>query len=147
MAPVVWLALGLACFSPDDQRPGLHLSGPVAEVPDDWAFADAHREIALQVSTPHWLPHSVTIWCVSDGGGLYVAARNPEEKRWPAWADRDPEVRLRIDGTVYEVRLEPLDDADAIARVRAAYARKYELPEVAEGQAPPMRYWRVLSRG
>lgn len=141
------LVLGVAaCYAPDDARPGLRLSGPVKETPSDWSFTDAHQEIAIEVRTPYLLPHSVTIWCASLEGRLYVGARDPEEKWWPTWADRDPDVRLRIDGAIYEVRLEPLVDAERIRRVRAAYASKYDLPASPEGGPPSIRYWRVAPR-
>ena len=133
------------CFEPKDSRPGVRLRGDVAAtLPADWKFTDAHREIAIEVRTPYLLPHSVTIWCVSDGGDLYVAARSPETKKWPGWVDRNPHVRLRIGDSVYEARLSPLDDPTSVEQVQRAYAAKYDL-EVSES-GPPLRYWRVLAR-
>lgn len=143
-----WLALAAAgCFGPDDRRPGLALTGEVAEsVPEDWSFTDAHPEIAIEVSPPYLIPHSVTIWCAQVDGDLYVAARNPEDKRWPGWVEDEPRVRLGIGDTVYEVRLHRLDDPERIARVREAYAAKYDLPPAPPEERPPMRYWRVRPR-
>jgi hypothetical protein len=144
-----------ACLDPSDRRPGTWLSGEVvAELPSDWSFSDAHKEIAIQVATPYLLPHSVTIWCAALDGALYVGARDPETKRWPAWVDSDPNVRLGIDGKLYDVRLTPLDenaDAAELARLRAAYAVKYAIPaappDAPPGSIPPTRYWRVGPRG
>ena len=144
-----------ACIDPSDRRPGTHLTGDVvAELPSDWSFTDAHKEIAIEVATPYVIPHSVTIWCAALDGALYVGARDPDAKRWPAWVDDDPNVRLGIDGSVYEVALAPLDeqaDAATLARLRAVYAAKYALPAVPPdapaGAIPPTRYWRVGSRG
>jgi hypothetical protein len=138
----------LAACNPSDRRPGLSLSGEPAAFADDWSFTDAEKEIALEVSTPYFLPHSVTIWCASLDGALYVAAGSPEEKRWPGWVDEDPDVRLLIAGKVYEGRLEPVDDAPTTERLRATYAAKYQLD--ASGAANPLRtvrYWRVAARG
>jgi hypothetical protein len=145
----------LACLDPSDRRPGTWLSGEVVgELPADWSFSDANKEIAIEVATPYLLPHSVTIWCAALDGVLYVGARDPDTKRWPAWVDDDPEVRLGIGGKVYEVELAPLDegaDAATLARVRAAYALKYALPaapaDAKPGSIPPTRYWRVGPRG
>ena len=148
----LWLvfAIGIpliGCFAPDESRPGLRLRGEVvATPPSDWAFTDEHREIAVEVQTPYLLSHSITIWCAQLDGELYVGARDPETKRWPGWVDRDPDVRLGIGSRVYEVRLAKLEDADRIARLRQAYAAKYELPRTSEGEAPPIRYWRVGAR-
>ena len=137
----------VACFGPEDRRPGLRLGGEVvATPPSDWAFTDEHREIAVEVRTPYLLPHSVTIWCAQVDGELFVGARNPETKRWPGWVDRDPDVRLGIGPQIYEVRLVPLDDAARIDRLRQAYAAKYDLPRATQGEGPPIRYWQVAPR-
>jgi Uncharacterized protein conserved in bacteria (DUF2255) len=137
-----------ACFNPSERRPGTRLSGEaVASLPSDWSFTNAQHEIAIEVRTPYWLPHSVTIWCASDAGALYVAARDPDDKRWPGWVADDPDVRLLIAGKIYEVKLARLDDPEQIARVRRAYAAKYQLPDTPPGEGPPVRYWRVVPRG
>ncbi|MFQ5416923.1 MAG: DUF2255 family protein [Myxococcota bacterium] len=134
------------CFGPEDARPGMFLSGEVAPTPSDWSFTDDHEQIAIQVQTPYLLPHAVTIWCASADGALYVGARDPETKHWPAWADDHPDVRLRIGDRVYEVRLAPLDGAEQIAVVRRAYAKKYDLPPAGPGAGRPIRYWVVEAR-
>jgi hypothetical protein len=142
------VATGLVgCMDPTDQRPGLRLSGAVAsEIPADWSFANQYKEIALEVSTPYLLPHSVTIWCSATLDQLYVAARNPESKRWPRWVARDPNVRLQIGERIYEVKLSVIEDPDQVARARRTYAAKYDLPNPAPLSGPPMRYWRVEPR-
>ena len=89
-----------------------------------------------------------------DETALYVGARDPATKRWPGWVDDDPQVRLGIDGKLYDVALAPMDetaDADTLKRLRAVYAAKYELPAIAPdappGTIPATRYWRVGPRG
>jgi hypothetical protein len=121
----------LAACQPDNQRPGLWLSGEPVPYPDDWTFADQYKEIALEVGTPYLLRHSVTIWCATLNGDLYVAASRPEEKHWPGWVNEDPDVRIRIGDELFEARLEPLDDPDLIRQVVAVQAEKYgfDLPE------------------
>jgi hypothetical protein len=142
------LLLGLAgCIDPADQRPGLRLSGEVVEeFPADWGFSDAHREVALEVSTPYLLPHSITIWCATAGDALYIGARNPDEKRWPGWVAERPEVRLKLGEQVYEAKLSLVDDPGQIALLSSAYADKYDLPDPRPEGGPPMRYWRVDPR-
>jgi hypothetical protein len=145
---VVLALVCVGCIEPQDRRPGLWLRGDVvAEAPSDWIFTDEWKEIAVQVRTPYLLPHSVTIWCAVSDGRLYVGAREPETKRWPGWADRQPDVRLGIGGKVYEVRLAPVDDPDEVARVQRAYAGKYDLGSPPPQGAPPVRYWLVEGRG
>ena len=127
-----------ACFAPEDRRPGLALPGELQEQhPEDWGFTDRNREIAIEVRTPYWIPHSVTIWCASVDGNLFVGARDPETKHWPGWTDRDPRIRLLIDGQIFEGQLFPVDNASRLERIRAAYQRKYELDEM----YPGVRYW------
>jgi hypothetical protein len=109
-------------------------------------FTNEYQEIAIEVKTPYWLPHSVTISCAAADGRLYVAARNPNSKRWPGWVDRDPDVRLGIGKGVYEMRLAPLDDSNQIELVRRAYARKYNRPDARPEGDPPIRYWLVEPR-
>lgn len=135
-----------ACVAPDDRRPGLWLSGEAAAVPADWRFTDRHQEIDLEVATPYFLAHSVTIWCVSVDGELFIAARDPDEKNWPGWVEDEPEVRLGIGGKVYEAELARLNDAETIGVLRGAYAAKYDLPSQPAGEGPPMRYWRIEAR-
>jgi hypothetical protein len=55
-------------------------------------------------------------------------------------------VRLKIGADVYDVRFTPVTDAAEVARIRAAYTAKYELPATPEGEAAPIRYWRVAPR-
>ena len=144
----ITVALSLVgCIDPKDQRPGLELRGDVIQqFPSDWNFANAHREIEIQVATPYLIPHSVTIWCAAAGDELYVGARNPDSKRWPGWVERDPNVRLRIGERIYAVRLSVIDAADKIAQVRRAYVAKYDLPDPPPEGGPPMRYWSVEPR-
>jgi hypothetical protein len=148
LAALLGLALA-GCIDPSDRRPGTRLSGEVAPLPADWSFTQAHPEIAIEVHGFLGLPHSVTIWCASRDGALFVGARDPESKRWPGWVDEDPNVRLGIAGKIYEVRLEPLADAEEVARLQPVYAEKYAIPAPEPGAppAPPVRYWRVLPRG
>jgi len=146
-ACLVSLALS-ACFDPSERRPGTKLSGDVVATPSDWSFTDANDEIAVEVSGFAGLPHSVTIWCSQLDGTLFLGARDPETKRWPAWADADPNVRLKIGDSVYEVRLTPENDPDTIDRLKIAFAAKYKLPDPQPADPPPptVRYWRVGPR-
>jgi hypothetical protein len=138
-----------ACVDPSDRRPGTKLTGDVTPPPADWSFSDANPEIAIEVSGFLGLPHSVTIWCAQLDGTLFVGARDPETKRWPAWVDEDPDVRLEIDDKIYEVRLTPENDPDTLERLKLAYAAKYAIPDPKPGDPPPppIRYWRVGPRG
>jgi len=143
IAAIVLIAL--AGCSPNERRAGITLSGTDAAWPADWRFVDATKEIQIQMHTPYLIPHSITIWCAEVDGDLYVGASAPTTKHWPGWVDRDPNVRLSIDGKIYAARLVPLDDADTTAKVRAAYATKYQLNADAGAATGEVRYWHVVA--
>ena len=142
---IALVAAIVGCFGPSDRRPGTRLTGDVAATPSDWSFTNDHKLIAIEVQTPYLLPHSVTIWCAEIDGHLYVGAREPETKRWPGWADRNPNVRLGIGPQIFEIQLVPLADPERLARLQRAYAAKYDLPPPS-ADSPVTRYWLVEAR-
>ena len=94
---LIGICAALIACEPSDQRPGLWLSGKPAEIsPKDWRFTNEYKEIYVEVQTPYFIPHSVTIWCAELEGELYIGARNPEEKKWPGWVATSPQVKLKI---------------------------------------------------
>ncbi|MFB3105747.1 MAG: hypothetical protein ACE1ZA_12620, partial [Pseudomonadales bacterium] len=112
---------------------------------DDWSFSDDFQEIAIEVGTPYFIPHSVTIWCVEVNGDLFVAAAAADAKNWPGWVDDDPGVVLKIGEKVYKANLVPMENSGEIDRVRVAYVAKYDLGEGSPFQ-PGTKYWRVTPR-
>ncbi|MEM7466988.1 MAG: hypothetical protein AAF387_08905 [Pseudomonadota bacterium] len=146
LSGLVILCVLVAC-QPSDRRPGLWLSGEtVASLPSSWAFTNEHREIYVQVKTPYFIPHSVTIWCAEVAGQLFIGARNPETKNWPGWVDKNPEVVLKIDDGLYAVAMQPVSNTEEIDQIKMAYATKYQLKTTAGSTPPPMRYWHVIPR-
>ena len=137
----------LAACEPSDSRPGLWLSGDDAlGLPSDWRFTDQHREVFLEVQTPYFVPHSVTIWCAQVEGRLYIAARNPKTKNWPGWVEKKPEVRLKIGAMVYAAKAVKVTEETVLAPLRSAYANKYQLEPPADDKGPTMRYWAIQAR-
>ena len=143
LAPLIVLVTLLGC-EPSDRRPGLWLSGEMAQsAPEDWGFTNAHQEIFVQVKTPYLIPHSVTIWCAEVDGDLFIGARNPDDKNWPGWMARSPKVVLKIGNTLYQVTTAQINEPEKIAKIKAAYAEKYQLSTEPGSAPPPMRYWLV----
>jgi hypothetical protein len=143
MVSFVLLAMLATGCGPEGQRSGFILSGKEVPFPADWKFTDDIKEIAIQVHTPYLVPHAVTIWCAQVDGQLYVGASAPSTKHWPGWVDKNPNVRLRIGDAIYSARLVPVDDAAAVATVRAAYSAKYQLTGTPLSAVPEVRYWHV----
>ena len=134
----------LAACNPSDRTPGVWLRGEAAEFPADWAFSDAYPEVAVEVATPYFVRHSVTIWCAQLDGTLYIGAAAPEEKNWPGWVDDDPNVRLLVGESIYSAELVDVDDPMVIEPLLQAYKVKYDLDSTgifSEGT----RYWRVAA--
>jgi hypothetical protein len=67
------------------------------------------------------------------GGSLYVptslilGADDPTERAWVRNVLDDPNVRLRIDGTVYPLRAVKVEDPNEVATVRAMLLEKYDV--------------------
>lgn len=143
---LVLVAAWAGLLAPGYKHPGLYLSGEVAATPSDWGFTRDVKFIAIELPTPYLLPHSVIISCADIDGDLYVSSRDAETKRWPALADRDPDVRIGVEGKIYEVRLVPIEDPDEVYRIR----EKGFWPKYGDGtrpkDLPPARVWRVVSR-
>ncbi len=136
-------------IDPSDERPGLGLSGEVYQRGvEDWSFTSDAYEIFIETVTSYWIPHSVTAWCVIVENELYVAADDADEKSWVANVARDPNVRLKIKGKVYEQKLVPVADPTTTASSDSGLMRKYaydeEDYEVDEDMT--IAYWRVVER-
>jgi uncharacterized protein DUF2255 len=113
-----------ACSGPMGPIPGGKLEGTPAGWPEDWAFTDTIENVLLQTNPND--PYSVTVWCVTQDGQLYIAAGN-EESRWVLNMRENPEVVLSINGKLYEARVEDVTDREEINQVIAAYLLKYKI--------------------
>ena len=99
----VYIAAIFVPFEPAERRPGTRLGGDLAEEQDtDWSFLRGRNQIFVETRTWYLIPHSVTTvsWVVDDA--FYVPCGNCDTKRWPKNVQRDPRVRLKIDGKLYE---------------------------------------------
>jgi hypothetical protein len=104
--------------------PGLWLKGErVANPVNDWSFTNKIQQIKIQTQTPFLLPHSVTIWCAVYNGNLYVTSSRG--KLWVEDIIRDPHVRLKIAGQVFDRTLSVVNDPVEKAAVLQAKGEKY----------------------
>ena len=143
------LLMASCAFDPRDERPGLRLSGEVHQQPvEDWSFSEDSGEIFIETVTSYWIPHSVTAWCVTVGDELYVSADYSDKKTWVANVARNPNVRLKIKGKVYEQKLVPVADPTTIASIDSGFMRKYEYDEddYEDDEDMTVGYWRVIER-
>jgi hypothetical protein len=57
---------------------------------------------------------------------LILGDDEPTERKWVRNVEADPRVRLRVDGTVYELQARRVEDESTLEGVRAALLAKYE---------------------
>ena len=143
--------------------PGLWLTGEVVKEPVanwDWVSAVRHPErgnsIMLETQTWYGIPHSVTINAVPRGEILYISGSEqdfrlekefPYSKRWWANIERDPRVRMKIDGKIYEMTVALIADRDEIIELFGRDPVTREIgPDGQERITGVRHYWRVYQR-
>ncbi len=134
---VLVLAIALAAlkifgFEPRDGRPGLWLAGELVDEPvTDWGFTDRFGEIYLQTNTVYGIPHSVTVWCAVFDGDFYLfssyrgGGNFPDKRAWNRNVLRDPRVRMKIGGRLFDRTLRHIDDESIRGPVYQAFLAKY----------------------
>jgi len=124
---VLVLAVGFAALfggvGPITFLPGGVLFGDTREPPADWSFTDRIPEIQVQTHVGP-LPWSVTTWVMSVDGSLFIAA-NDCDRVWTHRVMEDPDIRLRIDGVLYEMQAHMETDRAVGARVAPVVLAKY----------------------
>lgn len=111
--------------------------GPEADVPAHWPGTLGDT---IEIETRPARPWSVTTWAVSLDDRLYASADFLTPwKRWPFYALEDPRVVVRSAGVRYAASATLVRDAETIARLRQAFARKYELAP--DGIAARTQVW------
>lgn len=136
-ASIAWLAGGIPPYGP---IAGGRLRGESASAPDDWSFVDAVPEVQVETHLG-MLPWSVTTWCLSHQGRLYLPARNCLSKRWVQNVLADPEVRVRVQDRVYPLRAIREEDTEVVQALVEQMLIKYlgieaEQPRPVEGVTP-----------
>jgi hypothetical protein len=135
---VALVVLRVVGLDPKERRAGLWLSGEVVTTPvTDWSFTDTQQTVFVQTRAWYGLPHSVTTVCVARDGRLYLTSTYrrgmefPRDRLWNTNVMRDPNVRLKIDGRLYDARLALVTDPAEKDAVLEAKAKKYpRLPAV-----------------
>lgn len=126
------LLAAAGCSEPFVTIPGGELAGQLLNPPEVWAEVPD----TVQLETRPEDPYSINIWSVGLGPDLYVAT-GPDGTAWTEFIERDPSVRVRLDGGLYQLQARVVDEADARKQVVRAYADKYDVDPmdgwVAEG--------------
>ena len=125
----ILIAIALSGCDPMGPLPGGALAGVVKTPPDDWTKIAKIDTVQLETSSDD--PYSVNLWVVTLDSQLYVAAGGGDT-RWSRHISRNPNVRLRIEANIYELRASPVDDHEVLEGVRLAYIDKYPMDPESE---------------
>jgi len=143
--------------------PGLWLTGEVIREPVtnwDWVLEvnDPIRGSSIMLETRSWygIPHSVTINLVPRGDKLYVSGSEqgsrlekefPHSKAWWANIERDPRVRMKIDGKIYEMTVALVADRSEVFQIIGRDPITRTIDAEGNEQITGVRhYWRVYQR-
>lgn len=108
----------LGCNGPTFLLPGGELDGEEKPAPSDWSFAGDYGTI--QIETKPEEPYSVNLAYTVMDGALYINAGGTETQ-WAKNIAVDPEIRLRMEGALYDVRAERVTDRDEIRAFAKAW--------------------------
>ena len=143
--------------------PGLWLKGELVREPvDNWDWVQdvehpvRGNTIMLETRTWYGIPYSVTILPTPRGENLYIggSARGarlsrtfPNYKQWWANVERDPRVRLKIDGKIYEMTAALVHDPVELESILGRAPVTTRLTEDgSEEVVAKWYYWRVTQR-
>ena len=116
---LIMISLLVSCTDPIVTVPGGQLKGNIFPVPESWPSVPDVIQFEVRPSKPY----SVNIWGLVDNSNLYVAT---VDAKWVPFVAADSNVRVRIDGSVYELAATLVDNDDELTSVAAAYVTKYD---------------------
>ncbi len=143
--------------------PGSWLKGEVVREPVknwDWVREVNHpvrrHYIMMETNTWYGIPHSVTVRLNPRGDKLYLIGTAqgarldkefPDGKAWWKNVIRDPRVRMKIDGKIYEMTVVLINNRDEIAELTGSYPiRKRIGPDGNEQVVVEAHHFRVYQR-
>ncbi len=143
--------------------PGLWLTGDVVrEAVTDWDWVydvnDPVRGNSIMLETRTWygIRHSVMINPTARGDKFYIGGSErdfrlekefPHSKAWWANIERDPRVRMKIDGKIYEMTVALVADRAEVAQLIGRDPVTKEIDAEGNEQITSVRhYWRVYQR-
>ena len=98
--------------------PGGSLAGETNPVPADWTFAGDYGTIQLESNPAE--PYSVNIAYTVLDGRVYINAGDTETQ-WVTYIIANPNVRMRMEGVLYEMSAVRVSDSDTIVRFGDAW--------------------------
>lgn len=108
-------------------------SGEPAATPESWDFVADYNTIEFQTMAP---PRSRTVWLGVHDDRLFIVSGYMNSgigavwKQWPYYLEEDDRIILRINGRLYEQRLQRITSGPDIIPVLNEFNRKYGVGEV-----------------
>ncbi len=112
----------LTGFGPFLILPGGELDGELNPIPADWSMLEAVKTVQLETAPDD--PYSVNIWIVGVEGVLYIHA-GANRTQWVENIEANPDVRIRVGESLYELTAERVTEAAEFARFSSVYEKKY----------------------
>lgn len=103
-------------------------TGELTPLPADWSFLKERGTLEFQTLDP---ARSRTVWLAVNEGRLFVVSGYMTTnygaiwKQWPHYLDNDDRIILRIDGRLYEARLQRIMSGPDVLPVLSEFNRKY----------------------
>lgn len=123
--------------------PGGALKGPVSAEPHP-PLTDLEKVVELEIRPER--PWSLSVWNVVVDGELYVPSARGEHRRWTAVAVREPLVRLRTHGQIYELRIERVTDPALRHRLAQALGQRYNFEPPADPEQDTTWFFHLTPR-
>lgn len=101
---------------------GGKLQGTLTLPPGDWT--EIAKADIIELETNPADPYSVKLWVIGKGTDLYVHAGD-NRARWVEHMEIDPNVRLLIDGKLFELSSVRVESADEFTVFANVYEEKY----------------------
>ena len=118
-------------------------TGELATVPADWSFLTDRSTLEFQTMDP---AQSRTVWlAVHDTrrflvSGYMNTGYGAIWKQWPHYLENDDRIILRIDGKLYEQRLQRIMSGAEVIPVLSEFSRKYGAGDAASDEAVSSGY-------
>ena len=118
-------------------------TGELRSAPNDWDFLKDRATIEFQTMDPE---QSRTVWLATFDQRLFVVSGYMTTnygaiwKQWPYYLEADDSVVLRIDGKLYEQRLQRIMSGPEVIPVLNEFSRKYGDGEAASADSVTSGY-------